>query len=90
MKADELSLDINQQVAQAPELPAGADLAQGKTAFSPSPDAAVRRTRAICETPGSQPKPEAKHWPEPEAQLFGGLERESKMRPGSSLFTTEH
>ena len=90
MKANELSLDINQQVAQAPELPAGADLAQGKTAFPLSPNAATRWAPAICETEDSQPKPEAKHWLEAEAQLFGGLERESQMRPGSSLFTTEH
>jgi hypothetical protein len=25
-----------------------------------------------------------------EARLFGGIERETQMHPGSSLFTTEH
>jgi hypothetical protein len=33
---------------------------------------------------------EGKHWLEAEAQLFGGVERESQMHPGSSLFTAEH
>jgi hypothetical protein len=29
-------------------------------------------------------------WQEAEAQLYGGVERESQMHPGSSLFKYEH
>jgi hypothetical protein len=58
--------------------------------FPPSPDAVARRAYAIYESQGSQPGHEVKHWLEAEAQLFGGVERESQMHPGSPLFTTEH
>jgi hypothetical protein len=90
MKTKKFSSNINQKSAGAPNSPAGANLTQGKTALAPSPDAAARRTRTVCETQGSQPGHEAKHWLEAEAKLFGGVERESQMRAGSSLFTTEH
>jgi hypothetical protein len=66
------------------------DLNKMKTAFPPSPDEVARRAYTIYENQGSQPGHEVKHWLEAEAQLFGGVERESQMRPGSSLFTTEH
>jgi len=89
MKTNAFSQDMNQQVAQAPKRPPGANWAQGEAAVPPSPDAAARRSRAICGTPGSQPGPEAKHWLEAGAQLVGGVERESQMRPGSSLFKSE-
>jgi len=50
----------------------------------------ARRAYAIYEQQGSQPGNDVKHWLEAEAQLFGGVERESQMHPGSALFTTEH
>jgi Protein of unknown function (DUF2934) len=66
------------------------DLNISKSAPAPSPDEVARRAYTIYEKQGSQPGHEVKHWLEAEAQLFGGVERESKMRPGSSLFITEH
>jgi hypothetical protein len=44
----------------------------------------------IAENQNANPQLEKKHWREAEAQLFGGVERESQMHPGSSLFKTEH
>jgi hypothetical protein len=66
------------------------DLNQSKTAFAPSPDAAARRAYSIYTNQGSQPGHEVKHWLEAEAQLFGRVERETQMHPGSSLFKAEH
>ena len=63
---------------------------QNRPAIAPSPGALVRRAYAIYEQQGSQSGHEAKHWREAEAELFGGIEHESQMHPGSSLFTTEH
>jgi hypothetical protein len=63
---------------------------QNKTAPPPSSEAVARRAYAIYENQGSQPGHEIKHWLEAEAQLFGGVERESQMHPGSSIFVTEH
>jgi hypothetical protein len=65
-------------------------LNQSRPAAAPSPEAVARRAYAIYENQGSQPGHEVKHWLEAEAQLFGGVERESQMHPGSSLFKTEH
>jgi hypothetical protein len=90
MKTIKFSLNINHKTAKAPNSSMGADLTLGKTDFRLAPDAAARRTHAICEAQGSQPGHEAKHWLEAGAQLFGGVERETQLRPGSSLFTTEH
>ena len=90
MKPNSFSLDANQKSAKSKKPTKGADLIQSKTAFVPSPDAVARRAYAIYEKQGSQSGHEVKHWLEAEAQLFGGVERESQMRPGSSLFITEH
>jgi hypothetical protein len=65
------------------------DLSRSKTAFAPSPDEVARRAYSIYENQGSQPGHEVKHWLEAEAQLFGGIERETQMHSGSPLFTTE-
>jgi hypothetical protein len=90
MKPNSFSLAPNQKSAKAKKPTAGEDLNQSKTAFVPSPEAVARRAYAIYENQGSQPGHEVKHWLEAEAQLFGGIERESQMHPGSSLFTAEH
>jgi hypothetical protein len=90
MKPNSFSLAPNQKSAKAKKPTAGEDLNQSKTAFVPSPEAVARRAYAIYENQGSQPGHEVKHWLEAEAQLFGGIERESQMHPGSSLFITEH
>ena len=90
MKQNLLSLDANQKSAKAKNPTKGADLNQSKTAFVPSPEAVARRAYAIYENQGSQPGHEVKHWLEADSQLFGGVERESQIHPGSSLFTTEH
>jgi hypothetical protein len=66
------------------------DISKGKTASTPSPDEVARRAYAIYEHQGSHPGHDVKHWLEAEAQLFGGVERETQMHPGASLFTTEH
>ena len=66
------------------------DLSRTKTGFTPSPEEVARRAYFIYENQGSQPGHEVKHWLEAEAQLFGGVEHESQMHPGSSLFITEH
>jgi len=90
VKPNSFSLDANQKSAKSKKPTTGADLNQSKTAFPPSPEAVARRAYAIYENQGSQPGHEVKHWLEAEAQLFGGVERESQMHPGSSLFITEH
>jgi len=75
-------------MAQKPTVVANSN--ESKSASGPSPEAVARRAYDIYENQGSQPGHELKHWLEAEAQLFGGIERESQMHPGSSLFTTEH
>jgi hypothetical protein len=50
----------------------------------------ARRAYAIYENQGSQSGHEVNHWLEAEAQLFGGVERETQMHPSSSLFKVEH
>lgn len=66
------------------------DLNKTKTAFAPSPDEVARRAYSIYESQGSQPGHEVKHWLEAEAQLCGGVERESQMHSRSALFATEN
>ena len=90
MKPNSFSLAPNQKSAKAKKPTAGEDLNQSKTAFVPSPEAVARRAYAIYEKQGSKHGYAVKHWLEAEAQLFGGVERESQMHPGSSLFKTEH
>jgi hypothetical protein len=62
------------------------DLNLTKPAFAPSPAEVSRRAYLIYEKQGSRPGHELEHWLEAEAQLLGGVERETQMRPGSSLF----
>jgi len=90
MKPSQFSPNANQKTARSQKPTTGLDLNQSKTALAPTQEAVARRAYAIYEKQGSQPGHEVKHWLEAEAQLFGGIERESQMRPGSSLFTTEH
>jgi hypothetical protein len=90
MKANQFSPSVSPRASKAQIQTAGTELNQNKTASSPSPEAVSRRAYGIYEDQGSQPGHEVKHWLEAEAQLFGGVERESQMRPGSSLFKTEH
>lgn len=90
MKAKQFSPAANRKPAEAQPPTAGAALIQIITAFAPSPETVARRAYTIYESQGSQPGHDVKHWLEAEAQLFGGVERESQMHPGSSLFTTQH
>ena len=90
MKTKQFSLGANPKKDEAQNPTAGAALIQIITAFSPSPQAVARRAYAIYEKQGSLHGHDVKHWLEAEAQLFGGVERESQMHQGSSLFKTEH
>jgi hypothetical protein len=67
-----------------------AELVPAKTGFTPTPAAVAKKAYFSYLNGGSQPGQEVKHWLEAEAQLFGGVERESQIHPGSSLFVTEH
>ena len=80
----------NTKTVEAQKSTTATALIQIIAAFAPSPEAVARRAYAIYEKQGSQPGHEVKHWLEAEAQLFGGVERESQMHSGSSLFKTEH
>jgi hypothetical protein len=88
MKTNPFSPNANQKTAKGPT--AVADSIPSPPASAPSPEAVARQAYAIYENQGSQPGHEVKHWLEAEAQLFGGVEHESQMHPGSSLFITEH
>lgn len=90
MNATSVFQSASQKVAIAQESVARADLNHRKTASAPSPEAVARLAYTIYENQGSQPGHEVKHWLEAEARLIGGVERETQMRSGSSLFTTEH
>ena len=90
MKASQYSPSLHSQ-SSGPQKPiAVVDVNQSKTAIAPSPEAVARLAYTFYKQQGSQPGHEVKHWLEAEAQLVGGLERETQMHPGSSLFTTEH
>jgi hypothetical protein len=79
------------QIPPSVLIPAGpVDPNTGKSPSPLSPHEVARRAYSIYQKEGSLPGHEVEHWLEAEAQLFGGVERESQMRPGSSLFTTEH
>jgi len=80
----------NTKTVEAQKSTTATALIQIIAAFAPSPDTVARRAYTIYEKQGSQPGHEVKHWLEAEAQLFGGVERESQMHSGSSLFKTEH
>ena len=56
---------------------------------SPAKDDAARCAYSINESQGSHTEHKVKHWLEAEAQLFGGIERETQMNPKSSLFRKE-
>jgi hypothetical protein len=74
----------------AQESTAGADLNQRKAASALSPDTIARLACTVHENQGSQSGHDVKRWLEAEARVFGGVEREAQMHPGSSLFTNEH
>jgi len=90
MNTNPSSKNASQKIAIAPESTAGADMSRPNSASAPSPNSIARLAYSIYQNQGSQPGHEVKHWLEAEAQLFGGLERETQMHAGSSLFTSEH
>jgi hypothetical protein len=90
MKPNQFAPSANQKAARAQKPIPVANSNHSQSAAAPSPEAVARRAYAIYEKQGSQPGHEVKHWLEAEAQLFGGVERESQMHPGASLFQTEH
>ena len=90
MQANQFSPSAKLRTAKGKIQTAGVDLNESKKVAPPSPEAVARRAYAIYENQGSPAGGELKHWLEAEAQLFGGIERESQMHPGSSLFVTEH
>jgi len=90
MKTNPFVPKANQKTAKVQKAIASADINQSKQLSRPSSEAVARRAYDIYENEGSQPGNDVKHWLEAEAQLFGGVERESQMHPGSSLFITEH
>ena len=90
MKHHKFSLNQNPKPAVASVSAAVADLNRNEIDFAPSPDEVARKAYFSYVNEGSLPGHEVQHWLEAEAQLFGGVERESQMHPGSSLFTTEH
>jgi hypothetical protein len=90
MKAHDFSANPTQKTARAQKPTAVSNLIRSQPASAPSPEAVARRAYAINKQEGSQPGHEVQHWLEAEAQLLGGVERESQMHPGSSLFRTEH
>jgi hypothetical protein len=55
----------------------------------PLKDDVARRAYSIYESQGSHPGHEVKHWVEAEAQLFGGIERETQINSNSPLFRKE-
>jgi hypothetical protein len=90
MKSNPFSPGANRSKSKEQNSAVGAAIIEILTAFAPAPEAVARRAYAIYEQQGSQPGHEERHWLEAEAQLFGGVERESQMHPGSSLFTIQH
>jgi hypothetical protein len=90
MKANQLSPGANPKPAELPTFTEGADSINNELASALSADKVVSRGENISENPKANPKLEKKHWREAEATLFGGVERESQMHPGTSLFKTEH
>jgi len=89
MKAKQFSPSATSKPASPQKLLSSADLNQSKTSPAPSPDVVASLAYTIYENEGSQPGHEVKHWLEAEAQLLGGIERETQMHSGSSLFTSE-
>ena len=90
MKPNQSSPGVNRKTVEAQEPTIGAAIIQIITAFAPAPEAVASRAYAIYEKLGSKHGHAVKHWLEAEAQLFGRVEGESQMHPGSSLFKTEH
>jgi hypothetical protein len=90
MKPNKFSPNADQKLARAPKNATRVGLNKSKTPLAPLPGAAARRACSVYKYQGSQPGHEVKRWREAEAQLFDGVERETQMHPGSSLFITEH
>jgi len=90
MKPNKFSPCANPKLARVTKKASRVGFNKGKTVFAPRSEAAARRPGSIYKFQGLQPGHESKPWLEAEAQLFDGVERESQMHPGSSLFITEH
>jgi hypothetical protein len=67
-----------------------ADIIHSRSAFRLPPTEVAKRACFGYLNEGSIHGRDEKHWLEAEAQLFGGVERETQMHPGSSLFKTGH
>jgi hypothetical protein len=89
MKADPPSPNASQRVAKAQKSTAAAEVNRGPVSVWSCGSAALR-AHTRDEPPAFQSGLEARPWREAEAKLFAGVERETPMHPGSSLFTTEH
>jgi hypothetical protein len=90
MKAKQFSPDVNPKPAVLQTVTEGAASIDNELASALSADKDATMGGNIAENQNANPQLEKKHWREAEAQLFGGVERESQMHPGSSLFKTEH
>jgi len=89
MKPNVFSSKTNQEIATAPKPSPDADFKQVETAFAPLPEAVGRRDQSIDEKQDSLTENALKHEQEAEANLIGGIELESQMHSGSSIFLTE-
>jgi hypothetical protein len=90
MQANQLSLNFNQKPFQAQKATVSGVLIRSKQVSLASEQAIVCQAGNFYENHGSGLGYEVKPWLEAGARLFGGVERESQMHPGSSLFITEH
>jgi len=89
MKPKQFLPNAIQTPAQEQGPTARADLNQGQPVAASAPEAAAPPEGAKNKKQSAPPGKEAREWLEGEAQLFGGVERESQMHPGSSLFISE-
>ena len=84
------SQNQNQKTVGASRPATVADIIQSRSAFRPSPAEVAKGAYFSYLNEGSIHGRDEKHWLEAEAQLFGGVEREAQIHPGSSLFKAEH
>jgi hypothetical protein len=87
MKNRKFPQDQNQEPATFSRLFA-APIDQSGIDFTPATDDLGGKACSNCANQGSPIGQEEKRQ-EAEARLFGGIVRETQMRPGSSLFKTE-
>jgi hypothetical protein len=90
MKPKQFSPAIGEISVKAPNPKANVKTNTCQPAAAPSPAAVIQPAGGIYQKQVPPPGPGEKSWRDAGAQLLGGVERESQMHPGSSLFTTEH